>query len=620
MTPHQPNTSPRAIELLAPARNADIAIEAIRHGADAVYIGAEFFGARSAAGNSIDDISRLVQFAHAFHARVFVTLNTILYDDELDRARRLVDRLYAIGVDALIIQDLGLLRLDLPPIELHASTQCNINSPERALFLQNLGMSRLILPRELTLDETRAIADTVDIELEAFVHGALCVSYSGDCQAGAALAGRSANRGCCPQICRHLYTLEDEQGRALMAPRHLLSLRDLNRTDLLAPMIEAGISSFKIEGRLKDTGYVKNIVAHYRRALDTIIDANPGRYRRASLGRVEFNFTPDPALSFNRGFTTYFSTERRPQGARMACLLTPKWAGVKIGTVEAASGTRLTCRLSQPVSNGDGLAFFTPQSTLEGFNVNTGARPPKGVITTQRPLNIPAGTPLYRNFDKLTADRLQRDDTARRLIDINITLRRTPFGLALDATTPDASLSVSATAVTPIDQARTPQADMRRDLLCRTGGTNYNVASVADLLDADAFVAKSVLTSLRRNLVAALDHAVAATHRYGYRRPESPDATAPERLTYHDNVANHLARELYTSHGATEIEPALELRDSIAEGTRVMTTRYCLRRELGACLRTPAGSRLPQPLFIRSGPIRLALNFDCKNCEMHVIK
>ncbi|MDE5801085.1 MAG: U32 family peptidase, partial [Paramuribaculum sp.] len=414
--------------------------------------------------------------------------------------------------------------------------------------------------------------------------------------------------------------LEDEHGHALMPPRHLLSLRDLNRTTLLAPMIDAGISSFKIEGRLKDVGYVKNIVAHYRRALDAIIDANPDRYRRASLGRVELGFTPDPSLSFNRGFTTYFSTDRRPQSARMASLLTPKWTGVKIGTVESSSGTRITCRLTHPVNNGDGLAFFTPQSTLEGFNVNTGARPPKGVITTQRPLNIPAGTPIYRNFDKLTAERLQRDDTARRLIDINLTLRPTPFGIVLHAHTTDASLSVSATAVTHIEKARTPQADVRRDLLSRTGGTNYNVASVTDHLDTDDFVPKSVLTSLRRDLVAALDHAIAATHRYGYRRPESPNTEAPARLTYHDNVANHLARKLYTDHGAKEIQPAIELRDSVSEGTRIMTTRYCLRRELGACLRTPSGSRLPQPLFIRSGPIRLALNFDCKNCEMHVIK
>lgn len=620
MTPHQPNTAPRAVELLAPARNADIAIEAIRHGADAVYIGAEFFGARSAAGNSLQDIARLVSYAHAFHARVFVTLNTILYDGELSRARQLVESLYAIGVDALIIQDLGLLRLDLPPIELHASTQCNINSPSRARFLQQLGISRLILPRELTLDETRAIANAVDIELEAFVHGALCVSYSGDCQAGAALAGRSANRGCCPQICRHLYTLEDEQGKPLMEPRHLLSLRDLNRTSMLSQMLQARITSFKIEGRLKDAAYVKNIVGHYRRALDAIIDANPTLYRRASLGRVELNFTPDPQLSFNRGFTTYFTNERRPQAARMASLLTPKWAGVKVGTVESVAGTRITCRLSQPVNNGDGLTFFTPQHTLEGFNVNTGAHPPKGVITTQRPLHIQPGTPLYRNFDKLAAERLQRPDTASRLIDVTLTLRRTPSGLALDASSADGSICASAAIETTVDKARTPQAAMRRELLSRTGGTNYRVAALTDLLGEDDFIAKSALTALRRRLVEALDHTIASTHRYGYRRPESPDAEAPELLTYHDNVANHLAGQLYTAHGTRQIEPALELRESVAPGTRIMTTRYCLRRELGACLRTSQGSNLPPRLFIRSGPIRLALNFDCKNCEMHVIK
>lgn len=613
---------PRAIELLAPARNAEIGIEALRHGADAIYIGAELFGARSAAGNSTADIRRLVDFAHSMRARVYVTLNTILFDSELSRAERLVRDLYSAGVDALIIQDMGLLRLNLPPIELHASTQCDIRTPERARFLADAGMSRLVIPRELTLDETRAIAEAVpSVELEAFVHGALCVSYSGDCHAGAALTHRSANRGECPQICRHLFTLCDAAGNRLMPPRHFLSLRDLNRADILPELLDSGVCSLKIEGRLKDVTYVKNIVGYYRRRLDHIIDAAPDRYRKASAGRVELNFTPDPDATFNRGYTAYFTTERHP-AVKMGSLLTPKWAGRRIGSVERADGTHITCNLTESVGNADGLTYFTSSGTLEGFNVNTGAQAPHGVITSQRPMKIAPGTVLYRNFNKLATESLSRPDSAERTIDINLTLRRTPSGIALDASTPDSSLRASAAAITDISPARTPQADTRRDILSRTGATLYTVVSLSDTLSPDDFVPKSVLTALRRNLTDALDTTIAATHPYGYRRKEIPDALIPESssLTYHHNVANKAAHIFYTGHGATDIQQAIEVTATPPDHIRVMTTRYCLRRELDACLRTPKASRLPSELYLHSGPIKLALKFDCKNCEMHVIK
>lgn len=620
MTITNSTSLPRAIELLAPARNADIAIEAIRHGADAVYIGAEFFGARSEASNTLAEIARAVEFAHSYQARIFVTLNTILYDDELSKARALIESLYTIGVDALIIQDLGLLDLDLPPVELHASTQCNIRTSEEADFLRRLGISRLILPRELTLEETSAIAQNVgDTELEAFVHGALCVSYSGDCQAGQVLANRSANRGRCPQICRHLYTLEDDKGNRLLPPRHLLSLRDLNRSDYLEQMMAAGITSFKIEGRLKDAGYVKNIVAHYRTLIDSIIMRHPDKYRRASLGNVHLNFTPDPAKSFNRGFTSYFTTERKPT-CQMASMLTPKWAGEEVGSVLSAKGSRLICRLLQLLNNGDGLTYFTPAGTLEGFNVNIGAQPPTGTVIANRKVDIAKGTPLYRNIDKQSIDMLSRRDTATRQIPLDLTLRHTQRGIALDAIVSGTDIHASVSIDTELNAAQTPQLQVRKTQLSRTGGTQYSVASIVDNVSADTFVPNSILSELRRNLINTLTHTIASRHHYSYRKSESNEAVAPTTLTYHNNVANRRAREVYTRHGAQQIQPAIELQTTPQPGTRIMTTRYCLRRELGACLRTPQGRRLPSQLYIHDGKTRLALKFDCNNCEMHVIK
>lgn len=359
----------RSIELLAPARNADVAIEAIKHGADAVYMGAGSHGARAAAGNSLDDIERVVKYAHIFGARVYVTVNTIVYDDELLQVEQLVRSLYNIGVDALIVQDMALLQMDLPPIALHASTQCDIRTPQKAQLMQAAGFSQVVLARELSLEETAAIHASVDVPLEAFVHGALCVSYSGDCQAGWALQRRSANRGECPQICRLRYDLLDADGRMLVKGKHLLSLRDLNRSKYIEEMLESGVSSLKIEGRLKDADYVKNITAHYRRLLDEIIGAHPDKYVRASYGSSKISFTPDVAQSFNRGFTTYF-TKPLALSSRMASINTPKWSGVPVGTVKSVSPKFITAALSTQLANGDGLGFFARSGEFVGFRLN----------------------------------------------------------------------------------------------------------------------------------------------------------------------------------------------------------------------------------------------------------
>ena len=613
MSNDTPYGSPRPIELLAPARNADIAIEAIRHGADAVYMGAASHGARAAAGNSLQDIARAVDYAHQFGARIYVTVNTIIYDDELQAVERLIHRLYGIGVDALIVQDMALLRMALPPIALHASTQCDIHSVEKARFLQSAGFSQLVVARELSIEEMSRIHHAVDVPLEAFVHGALCVSYSGDCQAGFATMGRSANRGECPQICRHKFDLTDADGRVIVAGKHLLSLRDLNRSQQLAAMLHAGISSFKIEGRLKDAAYVKNVVGAYRQALDSIIDANPHLYTRSSAGTSALTFTPDLTKSFNRGYTEYFTTATRPQ-IRMAAMDSPKWIGEPVGTVISSTPRAIKARLPATLANGDGLGYFDARNEFQGFRLN---RIEGNTLFPAQPMAIPAGTQLYRNHDRLRAEMME-SDTARRTIDVALTLRTSPWGIALDIADRYGHRA-TATATLQLSEARTPQSDMRRDILSKTGDTIFRVTNVDDLA-GDIFIPKSSLAALRRDATTALSRAIRITHRYDYRRTEDTAAELPAtELTYHDNVANRLAADFYRSHSATSIQPALETdRAPLQESTRIMTTRYCLRRELGYCLRTPQGRQLPQPLFLRSGSMRLALHFDCPNCRMHV--
>lgn len=601
----------REIELLAPARNTDIAREAIIHGADAVYIGAESFGARAAATNSVDDIARLVDFARQYRARIYVTLNTIIYDHELKGAEDLVTRLYRAGVDALIVQDMGLLRMDLPPIALHASTQCDTRTVERARFLADVGFSQIVLPREMTLDEISTVHRAVDVPLEAFVHGALCVSYSGDCHAGQVLKGRSANRGECPQICRLPYDLYDGDGKCVERGRHLLSLRDMNRTHALEAMLDAGISSFKIEGRLKDAGYVKNVVAHYHNRLNAIIDRHPDRYVRKSCGRVELDFEPAPEKSFNRGFTGYFIDGPRPKEG-LASIFTPKSQGERVGTVTYVTPRWIEARLDTPLANGDGLGYFDRDRRFVGFRLNRvdGKRLFPAVKIDIRP-----GTVLYRNSDKRHDDLLARR-SAVRVVDVDMTLRTAGDMLVLDMADVRGN-RVTATAVAPVDRAKTPQQEGRRRVLGKLGDTVYRLRELDDRA-GDLFIPAALLTALRRDAVALLDGANRATYPLELRGAEKPVAW-PEgkRLTYHSNVANRLAKEFYADHGVTETEPAAEIKRPGAQPV-VMTTRYCLRRELGACLRTADGNRLRGPLTLHSGDITLALDFDCANCRMRV--
>ncbi len=607
----------RPIELLAPAKNAEIAFEAIRHGADAIYMGASSHGARSAAANSLTDMASVVEYAHRFNVKVYATVNTLIYDHELKDVERLVADLYCIGVDALIVQDMAMLRLDIPPIALHASTQCDARTVEKARFLAAVGFSQIVLPREMNLDEIRAVHSAIpSTPLEAFVHGALCVSYSGDCQASYVTNGRSANRGECAQICRLPFDLVDANGKTLVRDKHLLSLRDLNRSTSLEAMIEAGVSSFKIEGRLKDAAYVKNTVGAYRRLLDNIIARHPDELTRASYGESTLTFTPDLDKSFNRGYTDYFTLDNS-----LGSIDTPKWQGQKIGTVKRTDGTRVEVKLDLPLHNGDGLTYLDNDGEFHGFRVNRadGNR----LTLLKKEARLRPGVTLYRNNDKEWEDRLATS-TARRDLTIEFVLQAIGENdIALDISDTHGH-HATVTALNAIaGQARTPQEDARRRTIEKTGGTGFVVKRFEDRL-GDRFVATSIIAELRRNAIAALERVIRMTYRYDYRREEDKNIPYPssQPLTYHDNVANRLAQSFYEQHGATVGEKALEVTrasSSKSDVKRVMTSRYCIRRQLNRCLKTPTGKEWKGPLYLIGNGVRYALEFDCTNCRMHLL-
>ncbi len=614
---------PVTVELLAPARNADVAFAAIDHGADAVYMGAHSHGARSQAANSLDDIRRVTDYAHRFGARVYVTVNTIVYDSEVDAVERLVWELYAAGVDALIVQDMGLLEMRLPPVALHASTQCDIRTPAKARFLQDAGFSQLVLPRELSLDEIRAFRREVSVPLEAFVHGALCVSYSGDCQASFATTGRSANRGECAQVCRYRFDLEDAAGNKLIRGKHLLSLRDMNRLDAIGDMLDAGVTSFKIEGRLKDAAYVKNVVAAYSRALDAVIAANPGRWKRVSRGVTEYSFVPDVTRSFNRGFTSYFLRGLSPTKGSLASFDSPKWIGERVGKVVGVPSARIIkAQIEVPLENGDGLGYFNFAGEFCGFRLN---RVDGNRLMAASDVAPERGAVLYRNNSKSWNDLLERGLSRRMIpVDMKLSLGGND-SLVLEIVDSD---GVSAVSVTHVDvqPARTPQAAARRNVLSKLGETEFTLNGIEDTC-GDVFVPVSVLASLRREAVELLRGTYRARHRFDRRRERIAALRLPDGyvISRHDNIANRLAAKFYEKVSgipARNLPSACETAPSgrsFADKDRlVMQTRYCLRRELGTCLKTPTGKKLPAPLFITSGNNRFRLDFDCANCRMSV--
>lgn len=599
----------RRIELLAPAKNAEIGKEAILHGADAVYIGAPRFGARSAAGNSLDDLAGLIDFAHRFDARVYITFNTLLHDHELAEAERLIDRLYRIGADALIVQDMGITRLDIPPIALHASTQTDNRTREKVQFLEQCGFSQVVLARELSLAEIREISASVRVPLEIFVHGALCVSYSGQCYLSQAMCGRSANRGECAQYCRLPYTLVDGRGRIVARDKHLLSLRDLNQSDRLEELLDTGVSSLKIEGRLKEMAYVKNCTAYYRQALDRIFARRP-EYRRASTGTSTIDFTPRLEKSFNRGFTHYFLDGRT--ASPIASPDTPKSLGEYVGEVKQTDRTSFVVAGTTSLHNGDGLCFFNDRGEFEGVRVN---RAEGNRVFPASRCGITPHTTLYRNLD-FEFEKLLARPTAHRRIAIDMRLYAVPDGFALTLTD-ECGHQVTVREDTPHQPARTPQQETQQKQLGKLGTTIYAATRIDIDLDESFFIPASTLSKLRQRGVESLDRVRRLAYRPDRRLPENRSVPYPQStLSYRGNVSNHLAEQFYREHGVTSIDPAFETK--AVEGVPLMFTRHCIRHMLGYCKKTPAGKELSEPLTLLYKGERLTLHFDCRACEMTV--
>ena len=591
----------RSLELLAPAKNLACGLAAIEHGADAVYIGAPRFGARAAAGNSIDDIHTLCQHAHQFSAKVYVTVNTIIYDKELDATQQLIQQLYDVGVDAILVQDMGILRMSLPPIPLHASTQTDNRTPEKVRWLRDIGFRRVVLARELSVDEIAEIHRQVpDVELEVFVHGALCVSYSGLCYVSQHCFQRSANRGECAQFCRMKFDLLDADGRELEHQRHLLSLKDLNQLHHLEELIIAGVCSFKIEGRLKDTTYVKNVVSAYSQRLNGIIAEHPDAYCRASKGRVKYAFTPNLKKTFNRGFTTYFLHGRQPD---IFSPDTPKTMGEFVGIVKELRLDSFNVAGTASFANGDGLCFINDEHELEGFRVNRvqGNR----LFPFQMPHNLHAGMALYRNYDQEFERQLSRS-TAERKIPVSMHLSVTEDGFRLTAN----KLSVSVVCEHQI--AQKPQHDNIQRQLSKLGDTIYECSEVTFDAGFNFFIPNSVLSELRRQLTETMIEAIEPREQV---LDASELSSVPPHYPYPYlyNIANQLSRDFYNADAVT----AYELQGG--EGP-VMQCRHCLRYAMGYCVKH--GGKSPQwkePLSLRLGDGRLfRLMFDCKNCQMNV--
>lgn len=625
------------IELLLPAKDLASGKTAVNHGADAVYTGAPAFGARQAAGNSLHDIEELVRYAHLYGAKVHVTVNTLLYDNELEDARKLLWDLYNIGVDAVLIQDLGLLKLDIPPITLHASTQCHNHSLGRIQFLEKLGFTRAVLARETDLETIQNIHNQTHIELEAFVHGALCVCYSGQCYISRMMTSRSGNRGACAQICRTRFDLQDASGRTLVRNKHLLSLKDMSRADYLEAMMNAGIVSFKVEGRLKSESYVKNVAAFYRQRIDRILEGKTG-HRRASSGTTRFFFTPDLHKTFNREYTPYFIDGRREP---MASFDTPKAIGEPIGTLTQTNGQyfyslsnpekarrvkpaqetaqfqssqRPTASSQQPISNGDGLCFLNKDGELEGFLVNKveGDR-----IFPQKPLSKFTEVKLYRNIDK-NFERILAGKTAERKIAVDLRFEELVDGLRLTLTDED-GCSVAVEATVAMEPAQQPEkmAETLRTALGKLGGTPFEARSIT-IPKCTVFLRAGFINELKAKSVDQLTTArIQHFHPEDAHRDYSPTPLF-RRADYLRNITNEAHRAVYEDFGATDIEYGLDKTEDYADKA-VMTCKYCLRNELGWCHQRANSLKMPKdPLFLVAGKHRFRLEFDCARCEMKI--
>lgn len=601
----------RKIELLAPAKNLECGIAAIDHGADAVYIGAPKFGARAAAVNSLEDIAALVEYAHLYNARIYVTVNTILKDEELQETEKMIWALFRAGVDALIVQDMGITGLNLPPIPLHASTQMDNRTVEKVRFLADAGFRQVVLARELSLREISKMHEACpDVPLEIFVHGALCVSYSGQCYVSQACFGRSANRGECAQFCRLPFSLVDAEGRVIVKDKHLLSLKDLNQSDELEALLDAGASSFKIEGRLKDVSYVKNVTAAYRRKLDAIF-ARRKEYVRASSGSCRYAFNPQLDKSFSRGFTHYYLHGRTKD---VFSFDTPKSLGEEMGTMKEARGNYLTVAGLKSFNNGDGVCYIDEQGRLQGFRIN---RVEGNKLYPQEMPRIKPRTVLYRNFDQEFEKILARKSSERRIA-VSVRLTDTPFGFALTLTDEDDN-SVTLSLAREKEPARTPQEENLKTQLAKFGNTPFEAVRIDIDFAGNWFLPASVLADFRRQAVEKLISA----RRINYRRElfvlkPTAHAFPQSTLTYLGNVMNAQAVSFYAGHGVASIAPAFERAP--AEKAVLMFCKHCLRYSMGWCpvhQRERSPYREPYYLVSTDGK-RFRLEFDCKNCQMKV--
>ena len=610
----------RHLELLAPAKNADFGIEAINHGADAVYIGGPSFGARYGAGNDLSDIERLCSYAHRFHSRVFVTVNTILHDDELEPARQLAWQLYEAGADALIVQDMAMLEMDLPPIQLHASTQTDNRDLEKVKFLQDVGFSQIVLARELSLNEILKISSQTTVALEYFVHGALCVAYSGQCFISHAHTGRSANRGECSQACRLPYTLVDEKGKVIVEDQHLLSMKDNNQTENILALVEAGVSSFKIEGRLKDLSYVKNITAHYRTLLDEVLEKHP-QYTRLSSGKSTYTFTPQPDKTFNRGYTDYFASGRQDD---IGAFDSPAFVGELIGEVTEISEQSFAVNAENPFNNGDGVCFYDSHGEIAGMRINRAEG--KTLYPAEMHPELSIGTSLFRNRDQAFERSLEKESADRR-ISITPHFCETANGFALTLTDED-NISVTADLQQSKEIAQNAERTLStlKEQLGKFGNTIFSAAPAQIELSRPWFLPVGAINALRREATEKLETARIAAHPRPQRdQPiDGPIHFPMEELTYLGNVLNQKARAFYEKHGVRMIAAAYEANQELGE-VPLMITKHCLRFSHGMCPKEAKGvigvqgTVTAEPMTLINGNDKFTLKFDCKPCEMHVM-
>ena len=605
----------KKVEILSPAKNLVQGMAAINAGADAVYIGAPQFGARSNATNSIEDIEELVRYAHLFKAQVFVVVNTILYDHELEDCKKLIHQLYAIGVDALIVQDMAVLEMDLPPIVIHASTQANNRDPKHVKFLKDAGMKRVVLARELNLDQIRDISNATDVELEFFVSGALCVSFSGNCYMSIANGERSANRGSCAQNCRLPYNLIDGTGKTLIANSHLLSIKDLDLSDQLPNLIEAGITSFKIEGRLKDMVYVKNNTSFLRKKLDAFLE-NSTTYIKASSGKTFYNFEPEMDRSFNRGYTDYFVNKRTE---KIGSWESPKSQGQLIGKLIEVKANGYVIENSDLLNNGDGLYFINENGEPDGAQVNIIIN---NIVVPNTFKPLKPGTIIYRNSDANFNRLVERDDSAIRKIGIVLKFTETNDGFKLLAIDEDGHESESS-FLSEKELAKNEEStkpNIKKNL-SKTGNTPFIVDEVDVEFSNNWFLPISKINEIRRIVLEQLiEIRVKEYHREEFQITKTNHPYPVSQLDFTYNVSNQLARQFYKRHGVTEIEKAFELQWDPGK-SRVMTTKYCVKYELGKCARfqrDSMGEKVVEPLTLKHGEVEYKLKFNCKPCEMEI--